>query len=56
MTTPINDQPVLPLDAEAQIAVRNLRLIAGQVDGLHAAALHDLADGLERSLNHNSGI
>lgn len=56
MTTPINDQPVLPLDAEAQIAVRNLRVIAGQVDGLHAAALHDLADGLERSLNHNSGI
>lgn len=52
----MSDQPVLPLDAEAQIAVRNLRLIAGQVDGLYAAALRDLADGLERSLNHTSGI
>lgn len=52
----MSDQPVLPLEAEAQIAVRNLRLIAGQVDPRHAAALHDLADGLERSLNHSSGI
>lgn len=56
MTTPINDQPTLPLNKEAELAIRHMRLIAADVDAPSAAALHDLADGLERSLNHSSGI
>lgn len=56
MNTPISDQPTLPLNKEAELAVRHMRLIAGQVDPRHADALHDLADGLERSLNHTDVV
>ena len=56
MTQPFSDQPVLPLDREAQIAARQMRLIAAQLGASDAAALTDLADALERSMNHTSGI
>lgn len=63
MTTPAESQPVLPLDREAQIAVRNMRLIASnmrQSDDYivagDASALEDLADALERSLNHTDVV
>lgn len=56
MTQPSDAQPVLPLDREAQITVRQLRAIAARLDVGDRAALHDLADALERSLNHTSGI
>lgn len=55
MTQPFGDQPVLPLDQEAQITIRHLRVIAALLDTGDRAALYDLADALERSLNH-SGV
>lgn len=56
MTTPISAQPTLPLNKEAELAVRHMRLIASDLEPRHAVALHDLADSLERSLNHTSEI
>ena len=56
MTQPFGDQPVLPLDREAALAVRQMRIIAAQLGASDAAALTDLADALEWSLNHTSGI
>ena len=52
-----NDQPVLPLDREAELTVRHMRLIAAGL-AVHrddfvrtdARVLESLADALERSL------
>lgn len=52
----MSTQPALPLDVEAQIAVRNLRFITAGLGDADAAALRDLADGLERSLNHTGVV
>ena len=56
-----NDQPVLPLDREARIAIRNMRSIASnmrQSDDYVVAqdsyALEDLANALERSLTEGT--
>lgn len=51
------DQPVLPLNLEADLAVRHMRLAVAGLDKHpdqyvrnSAAAIHDLANALERSL------
>ena len=63
MTQPFGDQPVLPLPDEARLAIRNMRFIASNMrqsdDSIvagDAVALEDLADGLERSLNHTGVV
>lgn len=59
----MSDQPTLPLHAEADLVARHTRLIARSLNATgdrfvqsQARALTDLADALERSLNHNSGV
>lgn len=56
----MTDQPVLPLDREAELTVRHMRLIAAGLavhshDFVRADArvLTELADALERSLGAN---
>ena len=53
-----NTQPVLPLDREAELTIRHIRLITSGLRATgdtfvqsQARALDNLADALERSLN-----
>lgn len=63
MTQQLGDEPVLPINREAELTIRHMRLIAAGLN-VHsddfvradARSLTSLADALERSLNHTSGI
>lgn len=62
-TQPINDQPTLRLDREAELTIRHMRLVAAGLS-VHsdnfvradARVLTSLADALERSLNHTDVV
>lgn len=59
----MSDHPILPLDREVELSLRYIRSIAAGLathgdDFIRADSrtLTGLADALERSLNHTSGI
>ncbi len=63
MTRPLDAEPVLPLDQEARITIRQMRIVAAHLRQSDSAGivgdsrvLEGLADALERSLNHTGVV
>ena len=63
MTRPLDAEPVLPLDQESRITIRQMRIVAAHLRQSDSAGivgdsrvLEELADALERSLNHTGVV